>query len=228
MIRILRCKSKTFRFAPFYLYIYKNPLLTKISERMYEMLTHQGTQTIQTERLILRRFKDGDAPQMFDHWAYDIRVAKFLSWEPHASVKETEIVIEKWMKRSESIDRYDWAIELDGCIIGSINIVGFSERDEWCELGYCLGYDYWNHGYMTEAVLAATDFLFSKVGFHRIMIRNATVNPASGRVAEKCGFRFEGIQRSYMKARSGGFYDMEMRALLREDWEKETAHFDSN
>ncbi len=187
---------------------------------MMNMLTHQGTQTLTTERLILRRFKEGDAPQMFKHWANDIRVAKYLSWEPHKTVEDTEKVIEKWMKRSENIDRYDWAIELDGSLIGGINIIGFSERDEWCELGYCLGYDYWNQGYMTEAVGAVTDYLFSKIRFHRIVIRNATVNPASGKVAEKCGFMLEGIQRGYMKARSGGFYDMEERAILREDWLK--------
>ena len=182
------------------------------------MLTHQGTKTLTTERLVLRRFKEGDATQMFKNWANDARVAKFLSWEPHRTVEDTEKVIEKWMKRSENIDRYDWGIELNGELIGSINIVGFSEHDEWCELGYCLGYDYWGQGYMTEAVRAVRNFLFAEIGFHRIVIRNATENPASGRVAEKCGFKLEGVQRGIMKARLGGFYDMEAHAMLREDW----------
>ena len=71
---------------------------------------------------------------------------------------------------------------------------------------------------MTEAVKAVINYLFSEVGFHRIVIRNATENPASGKVAEKCGLRLEGIQRGYMKSRLGGFYDMEERAILREDW----------
>ena len=182
------------------------------------MLTHQGTQTLTTERLVLRRFKEGDAHQMFKNWASDPRVARFLSWESHKTVEDTQKVIEKWMKRSENIDRYDWGIELDGNLIGSINIVGFSEKDEWCELGYCLGYDYWGEGYMTEAVRAVRNYLFAEIGFHRMVIRNATVNPASGRVAEKCGFKLEGIQYGVMKAREGGFYDMEEHAMVREDW----------
>lgn len=205
--RILRCKSKQLRFAPiFYL------------KGIMIMLTHQGTQTLVTDRLVLRRFREGDAAHMFKNWGSDPRVARFMSWEPHRTIEDTKKVIEKWMKRSENIDRYDWGIELDGNLIGSINIVGFSEQDEWCELGYCLGYDYWGNGYMTEAVRAVRNYLFSEIGFHRIVIRNATENPASGRVAEKCGFKMEGVQHGVMKARTGGFFDMEEHAMVREDW----------
>ena len=185
---------------------------------MMAMLTHHGTKTLTTQRLELRRFKQGDETQMFNNWTSDMRVAKYLSWDPHKTLDDSKAVVEKWMKRSENIDRYDWGIELDGNLIGVINVIGFSERDEWCELGYCMGYNYWNKGYMTEAVKAVINYLFSEVGFHRIVIRNATENPASGKVAEKCGLRLEGIQRGYMKSRLGGFYDMEERAILREDW----------
>lgn len=182
------------------------------------MLTHQGTQTLTTNRLILRRFREDDACQMLHNWANDMRVAEFLSWNPHGNIEDTKAIIEKWVIRTEKSDHYDWGIEIDGNLIGSINIIDFSERDEWCELGYCIGYQYWNKGYMTEAVNAVVDYLFSKVNFHRIVIRNATDNPASGRVAEKCGFIFEGIQRGLMKDRADDFYDMEVRAILREDW----------
>ena len=148
------------------------------------MLTHQGTQTLTTNRLILRRFREDDACQMLHNWANDMRVAEFLSWNPHGNIEDTKAIIEKWVIRTEKSDHYDWGIEIDGNLIGSINIIDFSERDEWCELGYCIGYQYWNKGYMTEAVNAVVDYLFSKVNFHRIVIRNATDNPASGRVAE--------------------------------------------
>ena len=44
------------------------------------MLTHKGTQTIRTERLILRRFRMEDAQAMFDNWASDDQVTKYLTW----------------------------------------------------------------------------------------------------------------------------------------------------
>ena len=59
------------------------------------MLKHQGTQTLTTSRLILRRFQENDAYQMLNNWANDIRVAEFLSWNPHESIEDTKAIIEK-------------------------------------------------------------------------------------------------------------------------------------
>ena len=122
------------------------------------MLKHQGTQTLTTSRLILRRFQENDAYQMLNNWANDIRVAEFLSWNPHESIEDTKAIIEKWVKRSGSFEHYDWGIEAGGELIGSINVIDFSEHDEWCELGYCIGYDYWNNGYMSEPSSAHVAF----------------------------------------------------------------------
>lgn len=52
------------------------------------MLNHRGTQTLKTERLILRRFYVSDAQAMFENWANDERVTRFMSWFPHTSPKE--------------------------------------------------------------------------------------------------------------------------------------------
>ena len=35
------------------------------------MLNHTGTQNIETERLLIRKFKIDDAQQMFDNWTKD-------------------------------------------------------------------------------------------------------------------------------------------------------------
>ena len=47
------------------------------------MLTHKGTQRIETPRLILRRAIWEDAQAMFNNWASDPEVTKFLTWPPH-------------------------------------------------------------------------------------------------------------------------------------------------
>ena len=82
-----------------------------------------------------------------------------------------------------------------------------------------MGCAYWNRGLMTEAVKAVTDFLFREVGVNRIEISHAVKNPASGRVAEKCAFRFEGTKREYYKTFAGEFLDISYRGLVRSDWE---------
>ena len=181
------------------------------------MLTHAGTQTLKTNRLTLRRYTIDDAEMMYKTWACDARVTKFLTWEPHKSVDVTKALLEMWVADYEKNNNYNWVIELEGQIIGAITVVRISERDELAELGYCIGFDYWGKGIMTEAAKAVIDFLF-KVGFNRISIEHAVKNPASGKVAEKCGMTLEGTKRQYFKSASGEFLDINEYSILRSEW----------
>lgn len=45
-----------------------------------------GTITLETERLILRRFKIEDAESMYNNWASDKECNKYLSWDIHKNV----------------------------------------------------------------------------------------------------------------------------------------------
>ena len=150
------------------------------------MLTHKGTKILTTERLILRRFKVSDNIDMYNNWANDERVTKYLTWQPHKSADATKDLLDIWCNEYLKPDYYQWAIEMDGKVIGSICVVRSSEKDEYAELGYCIGFDYWNKGIMSEAVTSVTDFLFSEIGYNRISISHATKNISSGKVAQKC------------------------------------------
>lgn len=182
------------------------------------MITHKGTQTIYTERLILRRFTVEDAQDMFDNWASDERVARFLTWPPHQSPDFTQQLLEGWCAAYENPGNYNWVIEKDGKAIGSVSVVLLNAKSEYADLGYCLGYAYWNQGIMSEAVKAVINFLFAEVGVNRIGISHAVQNPASGRVAQKCGLTYEGIRREYYKSKSGEFFDLAEYSILRREW----------
>lgn len=52
-------------------------------------MRHLGTQVLETERLILRPMNTGDAIPMFETWANDPQVTRFLRWEPHKDWLET-------------------------------------------------------------------------------------------------------------------------------------------
>lgn len=158
------------------------------------MITHKGTQTIHTERFVLRRFTVDDAQAMFENWANDKRVTKYLTWSPHESPEQTKQLLELWCAAYENPNTYMWAIEYDGTPIGSIRVVRLSEECEYADLGYCMGYAHWNKGFMPEIVKAVIDYLFAEIGVNRIGISHAIKNPASGRVAQKCGLTFEGIK----------------------------------
>jgi len=181
------------------------------------MLTHKGTQTIKTQRLILRRFSLSDASDMFNNWAGDERVTRWLTWSPHSSEAATADLLELWCAEYAKADKYNWAIEYEDRAIGNISVVRHHERVQWAELGYCMGAGFWGRGIMTEAVKAVTDFLFDEVGFNRIQISHVDRNPASGAVALKCGFRFEGTRRQYALSRNGEFLDVCEYGLLKSD-----------
>lgn len=69
-------------------------------------LNHVGTRTLKTTRLVLRPFCLSDAQAMYDNWANDAEVTKFMMWEPHASVEVTQSILESWMPLYEKPDYY--------------------------------------------------------------------------------------------------------------------------
>ncbi len=182
------------------------------------MPTHKGTETIRTARLILRRFRAEDAEAMFRNWCSDPQVTKYLGWREHESAETTKVILSEWLPKYEDPAYYNWAIEYGGEAVGNIN-ASVRDRHDAGELGYCLSRRLWNRGFMTEAVAAVTDFLFGEVSLHRVLIRNLALNPASGQVAENCGFRYEGTERGLYVLKTGGFADIEARSLLRDEWE---------
>ncbi|MBR3972270.1 MAG: GNAT family N-acetyltransferase [Ruminococcus sp.] len=184
------------------------------------MLTHKGTQEIRTKRLILRKFKPEDAHEMYHNWAKDERVCKFLTWAPHESEEATKGLLNIWCKDYEKSDWYQWAIVYGNKVIGSISVVEFLENNNSAELGYCIGFDYWGKGIMSESVQAVINFLFLEVGLDRITICHALKNPASGRVAQKCGLILEDVHKKEFKSQWGEFLDMAHYAIVRKDYEK--------
>ena len=82
------------------------------------------------------------------------------------------------------------------------------------ELGYWIHLDWRNEGYSTEAVSAVVEDCFAKGRANRIQA--LTSNPASARVLEKAGLRYEGTLRQYL-GKGNGFADVRMYAVLQGD-----------
>ena len=150
---------------------------------------HCGTNTIETARLILRRFAVADAPAMFRNWANDPEVTKYLTWPPHTSVDVTESLLHTWVKNYEQPDYYQWAIVLKelGEPIGSIAVVDTDHACSSMEIGYCISRVWWHQGIMTEALNAVMDELFERTECSSITARHDPRNPNSGAVMRKCG-----------------------------------------
>ena len=134
---------------------------------------------------------------MYKNWASDPEVTKFLTWPTHPSVEVSRKINASWVASYEKPDYYLWAIvpkEL-GEPIGSISVVRMNEKAESMEVGYAISRKYWGQGIMTEAFTAVIRYLFEEVGILRVSSRHDPNNPASGKVMQKCGLKYEGTLR---------------------------------
>ena len=184
-------------------------------------MEHKGTQRIETDRLILRRFVMDDASAMFKNWASDSEVTKYLTWPTHKSVEGSKWITDLWIKDYEKPDYYQWAIELKelGEVIGSISVVHTDENVNAAEVGYCIGRNWWHKGITVEAFKAVIKFLFEEVGAERVSARHDPNNPNSGRVMKKCGLTYEGTLRKADR-NNQGIVDVSVYGILRNEYEK--------
>ena len=108
-------------------------------------MNHQGTNTIETQRLILRRFTLEDASAMYRNWASDPEVTRFLTWPTHSSVEVSRQVLLDWTEQYQDDTFYQWAIvpkEL-GEPVGSIGVVHLNEQAQLAHIGYCICANWW-------------------------------------------------------------------------------------
>ena len=184
-------------------------------------MKHAFTQNIETDRLILRRFEQGDAQAMFTNWASDGEVTKYLMWPAHQSAAASEIILRDWLSQYEKPDYYQWAIVPRETMepVGSIGVVQINEGARSMHVGYCIGRKHWGKGLMTEAFSAVIAFLFRETDVNRVEARHDPRNPASGRVMQKCGMTYEGTLRS-ADHNNQGICDAAYYGILRSEWEK--------
>ena len=177
-----------------------------------------GTQRIETERLILRRFTLKDAVYMYYNWASDPEVTKYLTWPAHTSLKVTRDLLEEWVPRYADGGYFNWVIEYKetGKPIGNISVVKLNENTEAADIEYCMGRAYWGKGLMPEALKAVVEYLFDVVGLNRIAACHDVNNPNSGKVMKKAGMRWEGILRAAGK-NNCGICDEAWYSIIRAD-----------
>lgn len=152
-----------------------------------------GTLTLETERLILRRITKEDADEAFNNWTNDPKTTRYVTWKPHGIVENTKKLFEIWENEYQESHTYRWVVEVKELnqIIGTIDVVHKSIRDKTAEIGYCYGSKYWSNGYGTEALTKVIDYLLNEVGFDLLEAKHFITNPASGKVMEKAGMKYE-------------------------------------
>ncbi|HET7565509.1 MAG TPA: GNAT family N-acetyltransferase [Gemmatimonadaceae bacterium] len=174
--------------------------------------------TLETERLALRPFMLTDAPDV-ERLAGDRDVAVNTLNIPHPYDQATA---ELWISTHEVSfavgQQVTFAItdRATGALMGAISLTINTEHER-AELGYWIGKEFWGCGYTTEAAAVVLRYAFQVLEVNRVFACHFTRNPASGRVMQKIGMRYEGRLRQHVK-KWGEWEDIEMYSVLREEY----------
>ena len=151
-------------------------------------------ETFVTDRLRLRLPALSDADAIFNTYATDPEVTRYMIWQPHKSIEETNSFLarcaEGWLMRNE----FPWAITLkeSGELIG---MLGLRIREFKADVGYCLARKFWGKGFAAEAATAIVNWALAQPQIFRVWAMCDVDNLASARVLEKVGMTREGIMR---------------------------------
>ncbi|WP_268874492.1 GNAT family N-acetyltransferase [Rossellomorea aquimaris] len=174
---------------------------------------------IETKRLILRRMDMKDVKRMFDYIFSDNRVMDNLIKGPHKSISETVNRLTEITNQYECEKFCYWGIVLkeSGDLIGAIDLYNINEDTENCEVGYDIGFNWWNRGYGTEALQAIVEFAFRSMNIHKISATHGMDNPASGKIMLKVGMKQEGIIRDMIR-KNNQYKDCGIYGILQHEY----------
>lgn len=168
---------------------------------------------VETERLLLRRFRPEDADEMYERIWTDADVMRFVQpdgW-PHPRAESVAFL----GRINAFFDEHgfgQWAVEhkRDGRLLGYCGLK-FLEKTPEVELLYGIDKDYWKRGLVTEAACATLRYGFEEARLEYIVAVALPENAGSCRVMQKSGMNYEGPARHYN-------YDVVRYILRREDF----------
>lgn len=188
-------------------------------------MEHLGTKVLETNRLILRPFCQDDCKAVYENWASDDEVTRYLSWHTHTDQEQTRAWLASRESQYADLRYYSWCIVLKatGEAVGDISCIQIDEEIGAAELGWVLSRRYWGQSIMPEAGRRVIDFLLDEVGFRRVWARHDAQNPKSGRAMIKCGMRYEGTHRQAALNKDGQLIDIVIYSILRSDARRKDA-----
>jgi [ribosomal protein S5]-alanine N-acetyltransferase len=151
----------------------------------------------------------------------DPLVTQYLPYKAWTSPADGEA----WYQRMENLQRdgtaIQWVIARNDSLlaIGTCLLFRYEQSSECAELGYVLGRAYWGQGWMSEALNAAIDWIFTSTPLRRLEAFVDGRNEASCTLLRRIGFVPEGILRERWQVGTA-LADANIFGLLRRDWRR--------
>jgi [ribosomal protein S5]-alanine N-acetyltransferase len=152
-------------------------------------------ETIYTSRLLLRCPRPSDAAGIFESYAQDSHVTRYLMWMPHRSVAQTRQFLAESAEGRQAGRQFHWVLCPANDETQVIGMIGLDCEGFKVDLGYALARESWGRGLASEAASAVVDAALAEAHIVRVGAHCHVENLASARVLEKAGMQREGILR---------------------------------
>lgn len=148
---------------------------------------------MRTARLELRPLRIDDAQAVFDAYATDPVVTKYMAWRPASTLAETQAVLAARIAAAAAGKSSSWTIrKLDEP--QPVGMIELRVDKDVGNVGFVLARSHWGAGIVPEALAAVIEFARERLSLRRIWGICDVANRASARVFEKCGFRDAGVR----------------------------------
>ena len=164
---------------------------------------------LETERLILRRYKESDIDAIYDIIT-DERLSKYIKF-PNLTKDEELECVKTWIVEADESKYEKWVIERksDSAIVGNIGINTVVKKHNYCNVGYAIRYDYWGNGYASEALEAVSNHLLENSGYYLVECSCNELNTQSFKVMIKAGFKKDGYIKNRRLNKDGTYSGVE-------------------
>ena len=153
--------------------------------------------TFETARLMLRPITVVDVDAIFDSYAQDEAVARYLIWRPHRSRSDTRAYVDRCIATPSEVERtYMLVGREDNVVRGAFALRQRAPHHLDC--GYVLARRWWRQGLMAEVLTEVTVWALRQPSVFRIGAVCDVENTGSARVLEKSGFIREGLLRRWL------------------------------
>lgn len=174
--------------------------------------------TLETERLVLRPWREEDAEELYKY-ASDERVAAPTGFKAHTSVENSREIIRDVLSEPET---YAVVLKSTGKPVGSVGIMtrehGEEEKAVGYEIGYWIGVPYWGQGLIPEAARELLRRCFEDFGAEEVWCGYYDGNEKSKRVQEKCGFTYRYTEKNRFHPLRGEYRDEHFTRITHEEY----------
>jgi RimJ/RimL family protein N-acetyltransferase len=174
---------------------------------------------LESPRLRLRRLRASDLPA-FCRYRADPAVARYQSWETFTREEGARFFEEQAGHHPDIPGTwFQMAVTLKqtGDLLGDLGLHTLGDEPRQAEIGFTLAPAAQGKGFATEAVTCVLDYVFLRLGKHRVTALTDAENLPAQRVLERVGMRREGHfrQNVWFKGKWG---DECLFAILRTEW----------